>query len=509
MKIKTLLVTSAVMLCVFLPSALAIEWDYVYDCSRFPIDPDAVTDENCISVSGWSVLNYGDFNTTVNSDATVTIDDTVSSGATVYYADITSGLWSNTEKITAEFKIMPHYFNVTDDGITFLQVENHQAGFGFRWWLYTDENGDFILWGEHQIGDPNARQERLVLGPPDQWYTLRLNYDQTDLFARPVLYAWDENGVPAADPEDILDTDCQGYDIASSTSRLAWGDIVSAADEGSVSYGYIRWLIGETYGPEVTINEPAVCPCQRYGYLDGDLNEDCRIDILDFEAVSKKWQDCTDPLGVDCQNAYGNVIFWEYLYECDDLPAVTGVITDADGPIGQWSGPGAVTSPDGVVSVSGGVLEINDLGISGSHYCQVEDTSGLWSGPGSTVDIRMKLKDHTGGNAFVLQVSDGMNYHRWFISEKTITNGAAGAINIDMTRFQVLRVSYPQTGTPALCVHYNGSEKSLPAYTGTYSTPAHLRFGDGWSNETGHLSYDYIRWTTRGAYDLDTIIAVP
>jgi len=523
------IVLSLAFVLVWAGSAQAVKWDFVYEADVFPLADNAITDANCVGILDDANDPAGAFdftassNTTLNDDGTVTIDDANSAVANVFMAQLLDGFWSITEPITVEMRVkfVPTP-QALGDSYVFLSVNNHSSGFSYGWYIDYDwdANSVFILgdW-DSDPNDPNnvtpEELQRLDFGEDPGWIRLRVNVSNNSVL--PLLWAWDESGTPGVNPIDPNVTSSIGYRRATSTSNLSWGDLWSTENEGAMTWDYIRWLIGAEYGPDVEIDDPEPCPCGAWGYAQSDFNSDCGVSLLDYADLTAAWGGCTDPTDANCTNLYAQGVQtaeWEYMYECDDLPGVTGVIKDANYiGAGQWSGSGAISSPDpcDIVTVSGGILDINDLGfgaVGNNHYCLVDDTTVMWDGPGSTVEIRMKYstEGQSVGNTMALQVSDGTNYYRWYIGETVLTG--VGAISIDMTQMQTLRVAWPEAGTPTLYVDYGGIQ-SLAPYTNTYSTPAALTFGDQWSDESGHFSYDYVRWTTQGAYDMLTVMSLP
>jgi len=496
-------------------AAGAVTWDYVYESDINPIAPGAITDATCSEVGRFDVADAGGTgNLMLNGDGTVTIDDQLF-GALVYTASVSGGLWALNTAATIEMLVK---FEASpppptgNDSFVFLSVNNFQSGFGFRWFMdFDDIENTVYIQGDQIAGEP-PETERLDLGPDPGWIRVRVNVP-ADPFTPPVLWAWDEAGNPGTNPDTGAVT-CVGFDYASSAGAMNWGDLWSTELEGAMTWDYVRWIVGEAYGPEVAIDDPLPCPCGRWGYQPSDFDENCTVDLLDYAVFAEEWNRCTDPAEAGCENLLAGesgTAVWEYVYECDDLPGVVNVIKNAatGTGVGQWTGTGAVASPDGVVSAAGGMLEINDVGIGGNHYCSVDDSGGLWTGRGTTVEIRMSLTDWVSpNNIFALTVSDGTDRYQWFVTETYIT-GSPGGFAIDMTSLQTLRVAWPEAGPPTMYVDYNGGIQQVPGYHAGGTSDTELTFGDIFSNESGRLTYDYIRWTTQGAYDLNTTITMP
>ncbi|MCD4830186.1 MAG: hypothetical protein K8R02_00080 [Anaerohalosphaeraceae bacterium] len=58
---------------------------------------------------------------------------------------------------------------------------------------------------------------------------------------------------------------------------------------------YLSWLIDEG-----DFSLPLVKECGHWGYLVGDTNKDCYVDLTDIAALAELWLSCTNPLDSDC-----------------------------------------------------------------------------------------------------------------------------------------------------------------------------------------------------------------
>ena len=499
------LLVSGIIAVALANTAFGIQWSYVYEADRYPLSAGSIVDSACVEKGAFTIAGGIATNSHLNQNATLTVDDTNSFGASNYVAD--GVLWSGTEPITVEMKLkLEKYY--PGEGVVFLDVTNSVTGWGYRWWINYDPNEqEGIIYGHRVVGQPNEPSDELMINTLD-WVTVRVTVP-ADAMGWATLQAKDSAGNFGTDPNTGL-TACRGYAYPASTTMLLWGDMISTESQGSVIYDYVRWYVGSEYNFSTTIDEPQACPCGRWGYLKTDYAKDCNVDLKDFAYLAQDWVKCTDPMDPTCYNLYsldpeGGPYLWQYMYEADTLPGTTGCITNAShAGIGQFDGTAAVTASDGVVSIVGGILDIDDTIAGGNHYCQIISSSGLWNGRGSTVELKMSLNDWvSSNNVQVLVVGDGVNTYEWWVTPTAI-NSVSGNINIDMTQMQTIRIAFPSSGSAIL---YTGGSSCI-GYERS-STLNGLQFGDLFSSFSGHLQYDYVRWLTTGAYNFDTQINVP
>ena len=184
-------------------------------------------------------------------------------------------------------------------------------------------------------------------------------------------------------------------------------------------------------------------------------------------------------------------VAWDGRYECDIRPEQAGWAR-VEGNLGSEA-----------ISVADGLLSINDA--STASGSKVKYARGWVVDPrvGATAEARMRCT--AGGHFFGanLQVSDALHGEALYLK----ANGMIGLypsgllVPTDAAEWHTWRVTIQGKvinvyvdHNPRAVIHGNGT------FTQSASPPQQLLFGSGSSAGTQHIWYDYLYWTTRGAF---------
>ena len=77
-------------------------------------------------------------------------------------------------------------------------------------------------------------------------------------------------------------------------------DIAELRVYGMVGYDKRRAVEQELYNKYFADGPLPPTPCGEWGLYDGDLDEDCEVDLADFSEFTLRWMDCTDPSVEGC-----------------------------------------------------------------------------------------------------------------------------------------------------------------------------------------------------------------
>ena len=196
--------------------------------------------------------------------------------------------------------------------------------------------------------------------------------------------------------------------------------------------------------------------------------------------------------------AYAEKVLWQYTYDCNEMPLATSAISRLGKTPVPWSAFSDTTA--GAVSVSNGMLTINDMVVSGNHWMVAD--GALWGFP-ATVEVRFAIKQQYGTNNITpIRVGNGQTYFQWFATPTQIYGSKT--VTIDMTQLRTVRITYDSSGanlyinTGTVIEKIGGSP-----FTDTGNS---LAIGDLYSNQSGEFQFDYIYWLTGAAYDFNTQI---
>ena len=199
--------------------------------------------------------------------------------------------------------------------------------------------------------------------------------------------------------------------------------------------------------------------------------------------------------GVDWGTNYynPNVIDDPALY--DKLPnAATGT-----SPV--W-GPGALS---GSAEVIGDYLQLTTEGTQRMSYQHTSNYTAATTGF-FTLETRMRIVSVGSGasGAASLLLPVGGQYFNILFRLNGVGPGSGGITNLDLTQWTTFRFTITVAPTPVLSIYVNDSPTAaFTTSTMSSGTLAFFQFGDGSngaSGQNGVTQWDYIRWTTSGAY---------
>ncbi len=208
------------------------------------------------------------------------------------------------------------------------------------------------------------------------------------------------------------------------------------------------------------------------------------------------------------RKCFGSVMFSIVLF---------GVVTSADAVTWQQQYEGDVLpgafSPAFVLQAGGGNNGTTTLNAGGwvdvrnttSTYYQWDMNSPNWSvGPsGSTIEIRMAVPEITGTYGTTFQVTDDNLDKVWFFgwthNNIFMDGGNQGQPTFDVTQFNTYRFTFAADGTANVYLN-NDPTPRLTSSGNTLSGLTNFSFGDLGAVGAGTGSYDYIYWTTAGAF---------
>ncbi len=219
------------------------------------------------------------------------------------------------------------------------------------------------------------------------------------------------------------------------------------------------------------------------------LTPDCTITVATtgrpLDPATARYQYSTD----GGQSWITPAVNWEGRYECSKYPWEDG-----------WA---VVEGHTGYESVNNGILTINDNSADGNTKVKYARFWNADAEAGATVEARMQCL--SGGHFFSsnLQLADTLHVQSLHLK----ANGIIGLyptwtlVPANTTDWHVYRVTIRGTD---LNVYVDGHPRPVLPANGYFhqpaDTPQQLLFGSGASAGTQYINYDYLYWSTAGAF---------
>ena len=160
------------------------------------------------------------------------------------------------------------------------QDPNHSVG--FYWALVGGVSGT------ERITSLETADTFVDFSNQNEYFTYRLFYDSVTPSAD--LYVWNK-----LDQQwDYLLTST-GYAGDVAQAGLYFGDWSAISMAGQYRIDYQRWT------NDGLITLPESCGDSGTVFKQGDLNGDCKMDLIDFDLFAQAWMECTEPGNPDCQ----------------------------------------------------------------------------------------------------------------------------------------------------------------------------------------------------------------
>ena len=238
------------------------DWVYTYDCDTLPNVSGAIQKIGG-GIGSFFLSNDNPNVVFLNGDGTLTINDFNDSGNHYCTVDVASGMWS----VPATVEVRMAMLQTTTGNSVPLRVSDGENSYEWR------------------IFPTYLSGARSVTMDMTQMRVLRIKFDSTGAY----LYVDNDGTI-----EEVL-----GYYRSLSLNYFFWGDMYSDAS-GEYVFDYIYWLTGAAYDFDTQINKVSANECGYWGYLDSDLNKDCKVDLGDLAIMVQEWLGCTDPADAEC-----------------------------------------------------------------------------------------------------------------------------------------------------------------------------------------------------------------
>lgn len=286
---------------------------------------------------------------------------------------------------------------------------------------------------------------------------------------------------------------CSGSDGSVALETLAAGAVPfnQVGDELNLIRFHLSDMEGNSYHSDaltVTIVDGPAWTNFQPKYTQS-TTPDCSVEV----AAGEGWLVDVDSgryvYSVDGGNTWiGDETNWTSRYECDQLPLDAG-----------WSLYEGIL---GYESVSDGILRIHDTGTSGGQKIKYSRNWSVNSGVGATVLARMRCL--SGGHVYAnnLTLSDAQGSEEIYLMSGGILGLRRSGLEVpvDTTQWHTYRVTIQNAD---LMVYLDEDPEPIVNLKGGFPGGGggqRLIIGSGSSPGTQDIYYDYVYWTTAGAF---------
>ena len=206
-----------------------------------------------------------------------------------------SGMPNDDSDITIEFKV-----RMVDNTPLHLYASETNSTGSSHWNHILQVNRIYQTTTPDAIADYNQREYAENIAPYGFGGSLVHTYRLVRQAGKSYLYVYDA-GAPI-----YLAKVVNGSGAAGDVQNLEWGFGQDSGKAAQVEFYHLK--IGHGAEPYYDSIVEMRCgdPCTVY--LLSDLNEDCRVDQLDLEALSEAWLSCTDPANSQCDRYWKDVV---------------------------------------------------------------------------------------------------------------------------------------------------------------------------------------------------------
>lgn len=206
--------------------------------------------------------------------------------------------------------------------------------------------------------------------------------------------------------------------------------------------------------------------------------------------------------GVDWSTNYYNPDITVNVGDYDKLP--TGANTTPIWTPGSYAAPGWELTNNALrinTSTNGAALSFRQT----NNWDATRDT---------TIEFRLRVveQDSTAWAGSVL-FANGAKWQTFYVTTNSVKLAAASPIAGDFTQWTVFRITLENMTSSPTAKLYINNQTNVYSTSTTFNSAAinYLQFGDGstGASESGIVEWDYIRWTSAGAFPVTLPIPEP
>jgi hypothetical protein len=187
---------------------------------------------------------------------------------------------------------------------------------------------------------------------------------------------------------------------------------------------------------------------------------------------------------------------WPIKYDCNQKPVTAG-----------WTLLEGGESANVIVSVSGGILHIEDKSTAGGTKVKYAKNWNVNPSVGATVLARMKCAVGSGGQAFAgnISVADSLHSDALYLKGNGVIGLLGYGVLVPVNTYDNFHLYRVTIKNEDINVYYDENPKPIIRGQGAFvQAPVgylqKLLIGSGSSAGTQDIYYDYVYWTTAGAF---------